>query len=108
MYGEADPSRRSHIIGFQIVSASAIAEHESTLERNFVTLATFLDSAATIVSQPITLAFRQDSAWRRYTPDYLVHWSDRPSEFIEVKYRRDLPTQWEELRIILRNELSVA
>jgi TnsA endonuclease N terminal len=91
-------SRRSHIIGFQIVSSSAIAAHESTLERDFVTLATFLDPAAKIVSQPITLAFRHDSAWRRYTPDYLVDWSDRPSEFVEVKYRRDLRIQWQQLR----------
>jgi hypothetical protein len=39
-------------------------------------LTTFREAAAEIISQPITFAFRKDSAPRRYTPDYLVHWSD--------------------------------
>jgi len=39
-------------------------------------LTTFRHAAAEIISQPITFAFREDSAPRRYTPDCLVHWSD--------------------------------
>jgi hypothetical protein len=61
-------------------------------------LTTFRDATAEIISQPITLAFREDSAQRRYTPDYLVHWSDGRSELIEVKYRADLHANWRQLR----------
>jgi hypothetical protein len=49
-------SHRSHIIGFQPL-ANGTAAHESTLERDFVTLTSFADPTAIIVSQPITLHF---------------------------------------------------
>jgi hypothetical protein len=91
-------SRRSHITGFQALSVSRAVQHESALERDFVMLTTFRDAAAQIISQPITFAFRDDEAPRRYTPDYLVHWSDGRSELIEVKYRADLHANWRQLR----------
>ena len=91
-------SRRSHITGFQALAVSGVTEHESTLERDFVTLTTFQDPAARIIAQPITLAFIDDSTARRYTPDYLVHWNEDGSELVEVKYRADLHEQWRRLR----------
>ena len=33
-----------------------------------------------------------------YTPDFLVNWSRRPAELIEVKYRTDLRANWKRLR----------
>lgn len=83
-------SRRSHITGFQALGFSRATQHESALERDFVMLTTFLDAAADIVSQRVTLSFQEDSMQRRYTPDCLVHWSDGRSELVEVKYRADL------------------
>jgi len=91
-------SRRSHIIGFQSSPVSGVTEHESALERDFVTLTTFRDASAQIVSQPITLSFLEGSTRRRYTPDFLVHWSDGSSQVIEVKYRTDLHEKWRQLR----------
>ena len=90
-------SRRSHIIGFQPVLTGA-AEHESALERDFVTLATFADPHAAITSQPVTIRFDDGGKPRRYTPDFLVRWSDGRSELVEVKYRTDLRALWKQLR----------
>lgn len=82
-------SRRSHITGFQPL-LTGTAEHESALERDFVARTSLLDPAASIISQPITLRFRDASGPRRYTPDFLVWQSDGRSRLIEVKYRADL------------------
>ena len=91
------PSRRSHITGFQPL-ATGIAEHESALERDFVTLTAFLDARASITSQPVRLSFRHAGRARRYTPDFLVRWSSRRTELIEVKYKIDLDANEDELR----------
>jgi hypothetical protein len=90
-------SRRSHITGFQPL-ATGVAEHESALEREFVTLTAFIDARASSTSQPITLSFRHEGRARRYTPDFLVRWSNRRTELIEVKYQADLDANEEELR----------
>ena len=90
-------SRRSHIIGFQVLP-EGLTEHESALERDFVTLAAFTDPAAKITPQPVTIAFRHAGIARRYTPDYLVRWSSGRLELVEVKYRSDLRKQWHRLR----------
>ncbi len=91
-------SRRSHIVGFQTLPVSGLTEHESALERDFVTVTVFRDASARITSQPITLGFRDGSNSRRYTPDFLVHGSDGRSELVEVKYRIDLHEHWRQLR----------
>lgn len=74
------------------------AEHESALERDFVTVSSFLDPAASVISQPVTISFHDGDVVRRYTPDYLVRWRCGPAELVEVKYRADLRTQWARLR----------
>ncbi len=89
-------SRRSHIIGFQPLSTGA-AEHESALERDFVTLSSFLDPNAVITAQPICISFRAGASVRRYTPDYSVMWSDGRREIVEVKYLSDLRANEERL-----------
>ena len=58
-------SRRSHVIGFQPFS-TGITEHESALERDFVTLTRFLDAGATVTSQPTTIRFQHAGDRRRY------------------------------------------
>jgi hypothetical protein len=89
-------SRRSHIIGFQPL-ATGIADHESLLERDFVTLTSFLHPSASITAQPVTLSFRDGAKARRYTPDFLVSGLLTSSELVEVKYQADLKTQWRRL-----------
>lgn len=89
-------SRRSHIIGSQPL-ATGTAEHESALERDFVTLASFRDPAAHVLSQPVTISFRDGSSSRRYTPDFLVRWSNLNREVVEIKYCSDLLANRERL-----------
>lgn len=91
-------SRRSHITGFQPLTTGT-AEHESALERDFVTLTSFLDPNASIISQPVTLTFQDGFTSRRYTPDFLVRRADAPAELVEVKYRTDLRANWRQLRL---------
>ena len=90
-------SRRSHVTGFQPLPTGAAA-HESALERDFVTLASWRDAGAVVTAQPTTIRFVFDGQSRRYTPDFLVRWNDGSAELIEVKYRADLRAQWARLR----------
>jgi hypothetical protein len=71
-----------------------VTEHESALERDFITLARFFDDGATVLSQPVTIRFQHAGERRRYTPDFLVGWSDGRQQLIEVKYRADLCAGW--------------
>ncbi len=90
-------SRRSHVIGFQAL-ATGVAEHESALERDFVTLTAFFDERTEIIAQPVTIHFEHDGKKRRYTPDFLVRRSDGAARLVEIKYRCDLRAQWRRLR----------
>jgi hypothetical protein len=90
-------SHRSHIIGFQPLPTGTV-EHESALERDFVVLSNFLDPAALISSQPMTIRYPVGSVIRRYTPDYLVAWSDGRREIVEVKYWSELRASQEQLK----------
>lgn len=84
-------SRRSHIIGFQSLWTGA-ARHESALERDFVTLTSFVEPSVVIHSQPVTIVFEDCGRRRRYTPDFLVERAAGP-EVIEIKYEQDLRAQ---------------
>lgn len=88
-------SRRSHIIGFQSLSSGA-TYHESALERDFVTLTSFVEPAANILAQPVTIHFEDAGLRRRYTPDFLVRFPGG-ADLIEVKYQRDLEERWDAL-----------
>jgi len=90
-------SRRSHITGFQ-PQATGLTEHESALERDFVTLVRFADAVARITSQPVTIEFQDQARTRRYTPDFLVRWNGGEAELIEVKYQADLRRLGKQLR----------
>lgn len=90
-------SRRSHIIGFQPLPTGT-ADHESALERDFVVLTGFLDPDALITSQPITITYQVGAVIRRYTPDYLVSWSNGRREVVEIKYLSDLHANREQLK----------
>jgi hypothetical protein len=88
-------SRRSHIIGFQWTPAGATS-HESALERDFVTLTSFLTPAGVIQSQPVTIVFEDQGLRRRYTPDFLVTYSGG-TDLVEVKYASALEANWDRL-----------
>lgn len=89
-------SRRSHVTGFQSLP-TGIAEHESALERDFVTLTSFTDAGAVVTAQPVTIRFNEGRQ-RRYTPDFRVDWSDGRTDIVEIKYRTDLRAGWSRFR----------
>jgi hypothetical protein len=68
------------------------------LERDFVTLSSFLDPHAVITSQPIPITYQLGAVMRRYTPDYFVSWSGGRREIVEVKYSSDLQANEEQLK----------
>ena len=52
-----------------------------------------------ITSQPITIAFTEETLRRRYTPDFLVENSDEhTADLIEIKYEQDLRGNWKQLK----------
>ena len=77
-------SHRSHIVGFQPLP-TGIAEHESALERDFVTVTGFVEPDASITSQPVTIHFLDGNASRRYTPDFLVRRSSGCAELMLIE-----------------------
>lgn len=90
-------SHGSHVTGFQSL-ATGVAAHESALERDFVTHSSFVDAGAVVTAQPVTIHFEHEGRPRRYTPDFLVEWSDGGIDLVEVKYRADLRAGWHRLR----------
>jgi hypothetical protein len=88
-------SYRSHITGCQpfIPSLRSVA-HESSLERDFVTICRFDPDVIGIEEQPVTVNWTDASGrHRRYTPDYRIV-RRASAEIVEVKYRTDLWTNW--------------
>jgi hypothetical protein len=72
--------------------------HESSLERDFVTLCRFDPDVITVEEQPVTIHW-VDTAGRthRYTPDYRVV-RRAGTDLVEVKYRTDLKEKWSSYR----------
>lgn len=88
-------SSRCHIIGQQpFIPGSRAVWHESTLERDFITLSRFDPEVLGIEEQPVVIRWNDDHGrLHRYTPDFRVL---RPSrtDIVEVKYRDDLWNNW--------------
>jgi hypothetical protein len=88
-------SSRSHIIGRQpFVPGSRPVWHESTLERDFVTLCRFDPEVIGIEEQPVAIPWIDDCGRsHRYTPDFRVL-RRSCTEIVEIKYRDDLWKNW--------------
>lgn len=88
-------SYRSHITGYQpFIPGTRSIGHESSLERDFVTLCRFDPEVIGLEEQPVTIEWKDaNGRHRRYTPDYRVLRRTRV-EIIEVKYRSDLSSNW--------------
>jgi hypothetical protein len=64
---------------------------ESALERDFCCLVEFDKNVAEYVEQPVIIRYLEDGQVRRYTPDFLVSYSNgKPSQLVEIKYAEDL------------------
>ena len=92
-------SHRSHITGRQpFVPGMRSIGHESTLERDFVTLCRFDPDVLGIEEQPVRIDWIDTNGrMHRYTPDYRVVRRTHV-DLVEVKYRSDLWTNWNHYR----------
>ncbi len=93
--------------------ASAPAQFESTLERDFYTLLEFAPEVAYFEVQPVSISWHDGHRSRRYTPDVVVSYRDdakppRPAMLCEVKYRSELKERWAELHPKLRSGVRYA
>lgn len=88
-------SHRSHVTGRQpFIPGTRSVAHESSLERDFVTLCRFDPDVVGIEEQPVTIHWIDEAGQhRRYTPDYHVIRKDCV-EIVEIKYRSDLWVNW--------------
>jgi hypothetical protein len=92
-------SHRSHITGTQpfILGVRSVA-HESSLERDFVTVCRFDAEIIGVEEQPVSIYWIDANGQkRRYTPDYRVV-RRAGAEIVEVKYRNDLRANWAEYK----------
>ncbi len=66
---------------------------ESALERDFCCLVEFDNNVVQYVEQPVIINYIEGGKTRRYTPDFLVCYSDgRPTQLVEIKYAEELRT----------------
>ncbi len=89
-------TRRS-ISGVYVFRDKEPVPFESTLERDFLVRLEADRSVISVISQPVTIQYLVDGQPRQYTPDFLVHYRQRPgassaapSALIEVKPRDQL------------------
>jgi len=76
-----------------------LTQFESALERDHLLLLDFSPLVVRVLEQPLTLTYLdRDTRPRRYTPDLLIEYVDRPSELCEVKYRVDIRESWSALK----------
>jgi hypothetical protein len=79
---------------------------ESSLERDFMLLLEFDSDVLFYEEQPVRIDYLSvDGQTRHYTPDILVTYRQtstytmlKPPLLVEIKYRRDLFEQWQELK----------
>ena len=76
-----------------------LLEYESSLERDFLTLAEWNPDIVTMAAQPVRLTFSDPSGGKRsYTPDFLATYRDGRQSLHEIKFRADLKAGWKYLR----------
>lgn len=61
---------------------------ESTLERDFAQLVQFPREFVSLEEQPVRISV--PAPGRHYVPDFLVTWSDRRPDLVEVKYQAEI------------------
>ncbi|WP_417439778.1 Tn7 transposase TnsA N-terminal domain-containing protein [Idiomarina abyssalis] len=94
------PTRRS-VSGYFSFRGKEPTPYESTLERDFVMRMDYDRSVERVVSQPARLFYIDaNRIERRYTPDYLVYFTDptRKPLLVEVKEKQELDSDFHKLR----------
>jgi hypothetical protein len=74
-------------------------QFESGLEENFLYILTFDSEVKTFYSQPVEISYADaQGKIRKYIPDYLVEFRNRPMALIEVKSRKELKKNFSKLK----------
>jgi hypothetical protein len=74
---------------------------ESSLERDFIKIIDFDRNVNHYCEQPVTIEYMNDSNYRQYTPDFLVHYRETTNMkplLCEIKYRKDIKENWNVLK----------
>ena len=98
----------SHVRGWHPVRPGhgSIA-FESKLEARLITRLAQLPELVSIVSQPITVHYRQADTCRRYTPDFLVELSSVPIELAALGFGRRTLVEVKQLNRALQAEANL-
>ncbi len=80
-----------------------LVAYESQLERDFLVLLSAEVDVAMVEEQPVRIPYAlAGGRASHYTPDFLVTYSDRQPELVEIKYQADVLESWPELRLKCR------
>lgn len=63
---------------------SSVVAFESSLERDFILLKNFDETVLNIEKQPVTLEYVHDGRIYKYTPDFLVTYTDKHTLYLNV------------------------
>lgn len=75
-------------------------QFESSLERDFIFLLEFDRDIKQYLEQPLEIVYNDESGkQRKYIPDFIITYYDRPTEIIEIKYESTLKAVKEELQM---------
>ncbi|MCT4213448.1 Tn7 transposase TnsA N-terminal domain-containing protein [Elizabethkingia anophelis] len=75
-------------------------QFESSLERDFIFLLEFDKDIKQYLEQPLEIVYNDESGkQRKYTPDFIITYYDRPTEIVEIKYESTLNAMREELQM---------
>ncbi|AQX01453.1 TnsA endonuclease N-terminal domain-containing protein [Elizabethkingia anophelis] len=75
-------------------------QFESSLERDFIFLLEFNRDIKQYLEQPLEIVYNDESGkQRKYIPDFIITYYDRPTEIIEIKYESTLKAMKEELQM---------
>lgn len=78
----AIPRSHRNVTGRVAIEGGRAVAFESTLERDFVLMCQFTPGFLSIEEQPVAIRLPNG---RRYVPDFLVQWSGRQPDLVEVK-----------------------
>ncbi|MCT3950229.1 Tn7 transposase TnsA N-terminal domain-containing protein [Elizabethkingia anophelis] len=75
-------------------------QFESSLERDFIFLLEFDKDIKQYLEQPLEIVYKDESGkQRKYIPDFIITYYDRPTEIVEIKYESTLNAMREELQM---------
>ncbi|SMF08358.1 TnsA endonuclease N-terminal domain-containing protein [Pseudogulbenkiania subflava] len=83
--------------------------YESGLSRDGLRMFDLASQVVMIVSEPFTMEYRLDGEFLTYTPDYLLHLRDGRRAVVEIKWKKDADSEYNQRRFkAIREVLEAA